>query len=261
MRGRAGTWGLSAVGAIALVVCLSAAAVASGSGYNQSYTQSPTTSNASVALTAVSSSYSSGLDLNASFTVEGSLVLNNEQYGYFVWFGGTTEANSTAEALFSNNTTAGEYYAFSSGSYSFGGLPYSISGSTLTFAIPTSIVGPSSTFSIDVYAWYEATGGTSAAFSWLGTDYANHGTGGGGSCGATGCSSTSSGSGSSSGLSAAVLGAIIGAVVVIAIVAVVVVLLVRRRRPPMQAQPGAPGAVMPPPPPGAAPPPPPPPAA
>lgn len=245
--------------AIAMVTALllSGIVAASGSGYNQSYTQTPTNSNTAVGLTAVSSTYTSGANLSASFSVAGTIDLTSSDYMYVVWFGGTAETNFTAEAYFTNNTTAGYYVTASSVGGEFGLMDFTLSnsGSTLTFSIATALVGPASSFAIDAYALYSTK--SSAQYSWLGTDYSHSGAGSG-SCGSSGCSGSSSSSSSSSSLSGAVLYGIIGVVVVVVVIVAVLLLVMRRRRPPTAAPAPMPAGTMPPSTPGMAPPPPPP---
>ncbi|MGI0130551.1 MAG: hypothetical protein ACREEC_10445, partial [Thermoplasmata archaeon] len=107
MRGRMKLLGLAPVAALALILVLSGSVAATGSGWNQSYTQGSTTSNTAVGLTGVSSSYSSGPNLTASLTVAGTLNLGSEDYTYWVYFGGTAASNASADVYFNNNTTEG----------------------------------------------------------------------------------------------------------------------------------------------------------
>ncbi len=140
-----------------------------------------------------------------------------------IYFGGTAESNATAYVEFTNNTTAGVWYSLVGG-FSYGAMILTLSngGATLTFSIETAVVGPDTSFAIDVFALYGTV--TSGSYSWLGTDYNG---GGSGSCGPTGCTVTP---GSSSNFfSGAVLYAIIG-VIVLAVVIVVVLLVVMRKK-------------------------------
>ena len=198
----------------------------------------------------MTSSYSGGPNLTASFSVAGTVNLASDFYGYWVYFGGTSSSNASSIVEFSNNTTAGFWYAYSTSSYAFGAEAFVLSngGSTLTFQINITDVGSSTNFAVDAYAWYETS--SAISYSWLGTDYNNLGGGGGGvSCGVNGC--TTSG-GASNAFGGFVLYAVIGIVVVVVVI-VVVVLLVMRKRPPAGAPPPMQPGWMPPPPPGAPP--------
>jgi len=259
MSGRWRWLGTSAIAGVALVLALSGLASATGSGYNQSYTQTPTNVVAAVGLTAVSSSYSAGPTMTVSFSVAGTINLTSDYYGYWIYFGGTSSDNASAIVEFSNNTTAGFWYAYTTSSFTYGYQAFVLSngGATMTFQINITAVGPSTDFAIDAYAWYETD--SSVSYSWLGTDYQNipGGGGGGGTCTDTSCTTNAA----NTLFGGFILLAIIGVVVVIVIIVVVVVLVTRKRPPAAQMPPpGAPGwAPPPPPPPGMAPPPPPPP--
>ncbi len=230
----AGTLGL-AVLAVALVV-MSPLAAAAGSGYNLSYTRAPgSTSNANIDLTSVSSTDSGGATISVTFQVSGHLVLNSGDYVYWVWFGGSTSSNATGYASFSNNTTAGQWFSSSGGGYGYGSVVYSIGGggSSLTFAMNKTSVGPDTSFGVNVESIYSTSAGA-GGISWLGTNYQ-----GALNCGPTGCT----GPVVSAAMSAFWLYVIIGVVLLVVIVVVVVVVVVvvgrRRRAPPM-------GGVMPP---------------
>ena len=218
--------------ALVAVVLLGAVAAASGSGYNLSYSRGAgSTANSAIDLVGVSSSDGGGATVSVSFTVSGTLNLHDGQYSYFVWFGGSTSGNSTAWATFTNNTTAGQYYSTSGGGSSFGPLPFTATGSTLTFAMNKTALPPASAFTVNVDALYLSNSGSSEGISWLGTDYS-----GGASCGPGGCL----GSTPSSIFAPLVLAAIIAGVVIVVIVVVVVVLVVvmrRKRTPPPVAMP------------------------
>ncbi len=254
MSGRAKLLGLSVVAAVALVLVLGGSVAATGSGYNQSYTQTPTNTITAVGLSAVSSSYSSGPNLTASFSVAGAINLANSDYGYWVYFGGTSSANASTIVEFSNNTTAGFWYAYSNSGSSLGSEAFVLSngGATLTFQINVTSVGSSNAFAVDAYAWYVTN--TAESYSWLGTDYQNLGGGGGGiTCSGDSCTTNAAASSLFSGF---LLYAILGIIVVVVIVVVVLVVVMRGRRPPAGAPPPMQGGWMPPLQPGMAPPPP-----
>jgi hypothetical protein len=242
--------GLVVVAAVACLVALSGLASASGSGYNLSFTQSANGSNANSDLIAVSSSYSSGPNLSAQFTVAGTVVTNSEDYIYEVWFGGSSDSNATAYTLFSNNTTSGYYFGETSNAGSFGQLPFTLSngGATLSFSIATDLLPPSSSFTLNAVAIYGTE--TSYSYSWLGSDYGPTGNGGGGSgtCTATSCTTTPAGS---SGVGSWTY-IIVGVIVVVVVVALVLVLVMRKKKgtppPPGMGQPGQPAWGAPPPP-------------
>ncbi len=256
MRGKWRLWGITAVVGMALVLLVGGFASASGSGYNLSFTATPTNSVAAVGLTALSSSYSSGLFMNASFSVAGTVDLTNADYGYWIYFGGITSENETAIVEFSNNTTVGDWYSYSTTSFGEGYLPYTISngGSTVSFEINISAVGAASSFQLDGYAFYDTA--TTASDSWIGSSFTSTGGGGGVTCTGTSCNVATPANALFSGL---FLVAVVGVVVVIVVIVVVVLLVVRRRKPPTGAPPpGQQPGWVPPPPPGAPPPPPPP---
>lgn len=249
------TLGLTAVAAVALVLVLSGSVAATGSGYNQSYTQSSTTSNAAVGLTGITSSYSGGPNLTASITLAGAAVLDNAAYVYSIYFGGTASSNASAIVEFSNITTAGVWYAYSTGGFAFGNEAYVLSngGATLTFQLNISVVGPPTNFAVDAYASYSTT--NAFDYSWLGTDYQPGAGGGGGGVSCNGTSCTVNNAPANSLFGGFLLYAILGIVVVVVVI-VVVLLLVMRKRPPTTAPPPMQGGWMPPGQPGMAPPPP-----
>jgi hypothetical protein len=227
--------GLSAVVALAFVVALSGGAAATGSGYNQSYTQSAGhSSNAAVDLVSASTSYSSGPNISVSFSVSGSINYASSDYGYYVWFGGTAVSNATAYAIFTNGSA--DYLGGSSDSGAFGTLVPTISGGTLSFSIATALVGPASSFSFDVFA-FEGTASNVGSYSWLGSNFNGQtGNGGGGTCTGTSCTSTSTTSTFNWWI------VIIPVVVIILVIVVVLVLLMRKKpaQPGMMGQPGQP---------------------
>jgi hypothetical protein len=261
MRGFKRMWGWSAVVGVVLLMLLGGLASASGSGYNLSFSQTPSNADSSVGLSSLSSSYSSGLYMNASFTVAGKLDLTSDFYEYWVYFGGIYSTNETAVVSFTNNTTFAFWEASSGTGGGFGYLPFTVvnSGSTIDFEINISSVGSSTSFALDAYALYDGPSG--ASYSWLGSGF---GGGGSGSCTATSCNVAAPAGALLGGL---FLFALIGVVIVVVVIVVVVVLVMRKRppaaAPPPNAPPGwmppplAPG--VPPPPPGAPMPPPPPP--
>jgi hypothetical protein len=239
---------------VATIVLATPLAAAGGSGYTLSYTRAAgETTNANVNLISLSTSVGSDATVSVTFQVSGTLVLDSTSYFYWVFFGGGAASNATAYAYFTNSQINGTYLSANAGSYGYGPLPFTLGsgGSSLTFSINQSAVGPSSTFSAN--AWAVQGSEQSGTYSWIGTDYQ----GGSGSCTGSSCSSSSTGTSSSSALSgAALFGLIGGIVVVIIVVALVVVLVVlpRRKSPPQSPPPMGAGA--PPPAPPLAPPPP-----
>ena len=156
MRG-VGKWlGLSPIAALAFVLVLSGNVAASGSGYNQSFSQAASGSNANADMTAVSTNDPGGANVSVQFTVAGQVILNSDTYVYEVWFGGSTAGNATAYGIFSNNSTNGFYLGYGSNSGSYGNLPYTLSGggSTLSFSIAKAILPPSSSFTLNAVAVY-----------------------------------------------------------------------------------------------------------
>ena len=236
---RAGVWTASIVVGIVIALGLVGASqmVTTGSGYDQSYSRAAGSSSvAAVDLVSVSSNDPGGTNITVSFSVSGTVVLNSGDYLYYVYFGGTGSGNSSAWTIFSNNSTAGEYYGGGSNSFSFGTMGFTLTngGSTLTFSIGKAVVGPATNFSVDAYAEYATN--SQFSFTWLGTDY-NSGTGsgsgggtgggggGGGTCTASGCVGTSGGATNSN-----ALWLYIGLGVVLVVVALVAVLLLLRRK-------------------------------
>ncbi|MCI4340197.1 MAG: hypothetical protein L3J73_02875, partial [Thermoplasmata archaeon] len=217
-----------------------------GSGYNQSVTQSGGhASDSAVDLVSISSSDPGTAQVSVTLQVSGVLNLVSEHYAYWVYFGGAATTNATAYAIFSNGTV-GSW--FSTVSFGAGTLPYTTGagGSSLTFLINKSAVGPSSTFTLNAWA-AQGTAGT-GSFSWLGSNYQGLGNGGG-TCGSTGCSSTTS-----TAISGWVwIGVGLGVVILVVIVVVVLVVVLPKRRAPPPSMPPMMGAS--PPPPNAPPPP------
>lgn len=236
MRG-VGKWlGLSPIAALAFVLVLSGSVAASGSGYNQSFSQAASGSNANADMTAVSTNDPGGANVSVQFTVAGQVILNSDTYVYEVWFGGSTAGNATAYGIFSNNSTNGFYLGYGSNSGSYGNLPYTLSGggSTLSFSIAKAILPPSSSFTLNAVAVYVS--GSSYSYSWLGSDYGLGG-GGSGSCTGNSCTLTPA-------ASAFNYWIVIIPVIVIVVVVVVVLMLVMRKKkgtpPPPMGQPGQP---------------------
>jgi hypothetical protein len=228
--------GLSATAAITCLVFLAGFAGATGSGYNLAYSQAANTAiEASVDITAVHSTYTSGPNLTASMTLAGSPVLTGSSYSYYFWFGGSSQGNSSAWVFTANSTLA---YLYSSAS-SFSSIPLTVSGDTLTVSVATSAVGLASSYAINGLA---AHGTRSAAtYSWLGTNYQN--TGGGGTCSGASCTTTAAATSA-----AWWLYAVAGVVIVIVVVVVVLLVVMRKRSPPPPPAMPAPGTMPPPPP-------------
>ncbi|MGA8275382.1 MAG: hypothetical protein WB789_07300 [Thermoplasmata archaeon] len=222
--------GLSAVVGIAFLVALSGGAVATGSGYNQSYTESAGhSSNSAVDLVATSSSYTSGPNLSVSLTVSGDINYANSSYVYEIWFDGTLSTNATAYAVFTDGTAG---YLGGADHSGFGLLFPVISGGTLSFSVATAVVGSSTGFFFDAFALYGASK-TTGTFTWLGANYT-----GGVTCTGTGCTTTS---GTTSTFDWWI---VIIPVIVIVVIVVIVLALVMRKKPPaqpaMMGQPGQP---------------------
>jgi hypothetical protein len=238
--------GLATVAGVAFLMALSGLAAAGGSGYNLSYTQSAGhSSNGAVDLVSVSSSYTSGLNLTVSFSVSGSIDYTSNTTGYIAFFGGSSYANATSYAVFSNGTGAW----VSTTPFGGGTMVPTISGGTLSFSMATANLPPPATFSVNVLAYFGLTR-TVGSYTWLGTNY-----NGGGTCTGTGCTTTSGGSAAFNWAYV-----IIPVIVVVIIVIVVLVLVMRRKGPSAQAgmmgqpgqpmgQPGQPGWTNAPPPP------------
>ena len=203
---------------IFVLVSLAASAAASASGYDLSYSQSPTSSNPDVSLIHLTTSYSSGPNLKCAFTVAGTIVLSSSDYGYIVLFGGNTTTNANAYASFGGNTSSGTITSLGIawyGTYA-GQAPLSFdlsnASSTLSFSVATKLLGPASNFTVLAEALYVNASGEQ--FSTLGS--ASH--------------STSASSGSNEWL-----GIVVTVVVIAAVVVAVVVILWRRRRKPATA--------------------------
>lgn len=245
--------------AVAALLVASSVASASGSGYNLSFSQTPTAGvQSNVALTSLTTSYTAGTELNTTFTLAASPDLTSDYYVYWVYFGGDASTNATVYVEFSNNTTSAYYYVSSGsgggGGGGFGYINFTTSGDSITFPIQTSWVGPASSFLVDVEAWFD--NGNSYSVSWLGSDYSS----GGGTC------TTDCGGGSSSSTATGLFGLAVGflilllliPIIVIILIVVLVVVLVRRGRrnkqqttvvqqvvyqqPPPPGYPGQPGA-------------------
>jgi hypothetical protein len=241
---------------VALILLLVPLASAGGTGYNLSYTRpAGSTSNAAVDLVSVSSNApTSGAVVDVTLQVSGSLILNNDSYYYYLLFGGGGISNATAYAFFSNNSTVG--FVITTGAHAgFSTVGYTVGngGSSLSFAINQSAVGPSSSFTLNAWAFFGKLTGSVSAYSYLGTNYQySTSGGGGGTCSGTTCTPTSSSTALSSTQILGIVGGVVVALIVIALVVVLVVL--PRRRAPPQSPPSMVGGAMPPPPPGSPPP-------
>jgi hypothetical protein len=210
--------GAAAIGIASLlgIVAVAGLAAAAGTGYNLTYTAAANSNiDPSIDLVSVSTTYSGGPNLTASFTVAGTPVTDSSDYNYVWLFGGDVTGDSTAWAFVQN----GSAYLHSVDLYLPEPITYTVSGSSVSISVNVTLVGPASGFTYDVYNTHgNATSGTTSC---LGTVYDF-----GGSC----SESSPGGGGSGSGSSAAPfpIGAIIWPVLIVVIV--VVVLLVRRRR-------------------------------
>ncbi len=179
----------STLGAMSVLVLLIASATASASGFDQSFSQSPTTSDPNVGLVQLTTTYASGPNLTCSFAVAGTIVLTNSEYGYAVYFGGNSTTNSRAYAAFSGNTTRGILVSPNLTQFGFTAgveplvFELSAGGSTLTFGVATALVGPASDFSVLAEAHFanatseqssslggasHSSAGTSLGGDWLG---------------------------------------------------------------------------------------------
>jgi hypothetical protein len=217
-----GNLGSAAIATAAVLVGLLSAAglvAAAGSGYSQSYTRAVNSSlPADVDLVSVSSSYSSGPNITASFSVAGAVVTDNENFSYYFWFDGSSSNNATAAVAIGDRPTA-SVDTYSGGTFHpQPPIAYHVSGGTLSISVATSIVGLANDFAINVVASDYIPAGPSTT-NWLGTNYSA--TGGSGSGAGTGNSSTPF-----------PIGEILWPVILVVVVIVVVALLVRRRRRP-----------------------------
>ncbi len=230
MSVRSAWWVALAVVAGALVVGSAGLASAAGSGYDLSFSQAPSTAIRSAALIGITTYDPGGANLTVTLTLDGPFVLNTTSYEYSVDFGGGSQLNASAYALFGNNTTAGSYVSLEPSSAPAGVLLFSLSnsGTVLTFSIAKVAVGTSSGFIVNAFA--TATVGTTTASSALGSFYQNVG-----SCSGPLCP-TSSGGGNPFEDWAVLL----PIVVAVALVALVVVALRRRGSPPASGAPPPP---------------------
>ncbi len=235
METKAKALGIVAVFSVVALLGLTGLAAASGTGYDLSFTQSASGSNANADLTAVSSNDPGGPNITVTLTVAGTFQLTSGDYFYGAWFGGSSVTNATAEAVFTNNSTVGYYAGYGSGAGGFGYLTYTLSsgGSTLTFSIAKTIVPPSTSYSLNGFALYSSDDGKTGTYSWLGSNY-----NGGGTCTTTACTGTG-GTTSSSSFDWWIV--IIPVVVIVVVIALVLV-FVMRRKPPMQPAMGQPMA-------------------
>jgi hypothetical protein len=105
-------------------------------------------------------------------------------------------------------------------------VPYTVgdAGSSLTFQINQSDVGPASSFSLNAYAVNGGTGGL-AGSSWIGSNYAGF-----------------PGGVIANAVNTAIwiyVGVLVGVLVIVLVLVVVIVLVVRRKKPPTQSYPPA----------------------
>jgi hypothetical protein len=228
---------VAVVVAIAFLLALSGLARAAGSGYDLSFTQSAGGVAANIDLVAVSSNDPGGPNLTVQFTVAGQIVTNSNDTGYLVWFGGSSATNATADAVFTNNSTAGIYLGYGNDAGAFGSLPFTISGggATLSFSIEKTILPTASDFTLNVEAG-SGSSDRSGSISWLGSNYAGGQTG---NCNGSTCTTTTGG-----GSTPFDWWIVIIPVIVVVVIIVVVLMLVMRKKPPapapMMGQPGQP---------------------
>jgi hypothetical protein len=228
---------LGVVVAIAFLFALSGLASAAGSGYDLSFSQAAGGANPNIDLVALSSNDPGGPNLTVQFTVAGQIVTNSNTSAYLVWFGGSSEANATADVVFTNNSTMGIYLGDGNNAGAFGYLPFTISGggATLSFSIAKTILPSASAFTMNAEAG-SGQSATSGSLSWLGSNYAGGQTG---SCNGSTCTTTT-GAGSTS----FNWWIVIVPVIVIVVIIVVVLMLMMRKKPPaptpMTGQPGQP---------------------
>jgi hypothetical protein len=230
---------------VAAILLLVPLAAGSGSGYSLSYTRAASGTNANVDLVSLSTSVYGSTQISVTFQVSGSIDLSSSTVEYWAFFGGGGESNATAYVWFSNSLTNGTYVSAASNAYGYGPEPFTLGngGSSLTFYINQSAVGPASSFSAN--AWAVSGNSVSGTWSWIGTDYQGGGTA---TCAGATCTSTSTQSSTSSTVPAwewIAIGLVV--IVVIAVVVVVVVVLPKRRAPPPAQPPMAAGGMMPPP--------------
>ncbi|HEV2429172.1 MAG TPA: hypothetical protein VGV64_04915, partial [Thermoplasmata archaeon] len=97
------------------ILLLAGLAAAGGSGYSQSYTRGAgSVSDSSVDLISVSTSDPGGANISVQFQVSGHLNMASQTTGYYVWFGGSSQSNSSAWIFFVDNATFGTIYTSSS---------------------------------------------------------------------------------------------------------------------------------------------------
>jgi len=219
----------TALATVVASLVLVGAAAATGSGYDLSFSQVPKTSIADVALIDLQSYDPGGPNITVTMTVDGTFVLNNSNYSYYLFFGGGAQENATAYALWSNNTT-GEYVTLEGGVAPTGPLVGTLSNgnSELTASIAKAVVGPSTDFVINALASY--TTSATSANSYLGSYY-----GGGGACSGAQCSPSQTPPASFDWW-----WVIVPVVVVVAVIAIVIALVVRKRPPSGAPTPAAP---------------------
>jgi len=225
---------------IAVVVAFFPIAAAAGSGYSLNFSQSPgQSSDAAVDLIALSTTDPGGAQITTTFQVSGTLNLHDSNFDYTVYFGGSgSSSGNYASAIFSNDSQ-GTWISGSSGGSGYGSLPYTVGsgGSSLTFSMNKTAVGPAATFAVNAFAADSNSGA-----SWIGSDYSG---GPGGTCTGTNCVTTATAN------AVLWLWLSVAIIVVVVVVVLVVVLLVMRRKrtPPMAGQPMMVGSPPPPPPP------------
>jgi hypothetical protein len=227
---------VTALASVVTFVLVLGSASATGTGYDLSFTQAPTTSISDVALIDLVTNDPGGNNITVTMTVDGTFVLNSPEYSYYLFFGGGAQQNSTAYAVFSNNTT-GSYVALEDGVGSEGSLLVTLSNgnSELTVSIAKAVVGPSSEFVVNAVATYSTS--STSANSYLGSYY------GGGGCTGAECSTTHP---AASGFD---WWWVIVPLVVVVVVVAVLLAVVLRRKPPAGTPPTPPAPPTAPPPP------------
>jgi hypothetical protein len=230
----------------AAILVAAPAALASGSGYNLSFTQSAASAvNPGADLVALSSTSNGAGVLTISFSVAGTVATTNPDDFYYVYFGGNSASTATGYFLLNNNTNVGDLESSGSGSFGFGTVAFTVGsgGSSLSFPVNISAVGPSSSFSLNALSTYSGPGGSSG--SAIGSDYT-----GGETCNAAGCIANPVTTANTI-FSGLILIGVITLVAIVVIIVVVVIVVTRKKKappPPMGWAP-APGQGMTPPPP------------
>jgi hypothetical protein len=223
----------TALAAVVVFLLTLGSAAATGTGYDLSFSQAPTTAISDVALIDLQSYDPGGNNITVTMTVDGTFVLNNANYSYYLFFGGGAQENATAYALWSNSTV-GTYVTLQGGVAPTGPLVGTLSNgnSELSVSIAKAVVGPSTDFVENALASY--TTSATSANSYLGSYY-----GGGGACSGAQCSTTNT---SPSSFDWWIV--IVPAVVAVAVVAIVLAVVLRRKPPAAgPPPPGSPPAV------------------